>query len=791
MLENLMNPQMLAGDALPQEATPEVAPEALEVKPTFEDNLCSHLSDTEQMAIAAKIIDGFNSDKASRDDWEQMLTKGIDLLGIKMEDSAEPFQGACTVVHPLIIESCVKFAAKAIQELFPPGGPVKTQIIGLTSEEIEGQAARVKDYMNYQLTEEMPEYFDEMERLLFHVAYAGIAFKKDYFDFFEQRPVSEFCRSDEVVVSNYAPDLKRAERITHVLYKSKTKLMQDQMAGLYKEIELGSPSVVERSSYETKRNNSQGVNQNDNPTTSPMYQLLEQQCYLASDNLGDDKGNPLPYVVTVDRGTSKILSIYRNWKDDDPQCKKVERFTKYSFVPNDGFYSYGYIHLIGNLTKTATMAMRGLVDAGQFANLQAGFKLKGLKIVGGNDPLSPGEWRDVEIPSSAKISDAVFPLPYKEPSAGLMQLLQFTVAAGQKFADETDQVVADSSNYGPVGTTMALLDASTKFFSSIHKRLHKSQRDELRVLSGINFRYLPNEKVYNSGSSSRKIMRSDFDGRVDVIPVSDPNISSQTQRAAMAQAMVMAAQSAPQIHNVREAFRSAYVTLGIPNIDKILPPPPQPQPADPLTDLMSCLQGMPIKAFPGQDHDAHIAVKSAWLQDPANGANPINEKLAPAIQANIQEHMLAKYTEQMQGLMQQQMQQLIQQQPQLQQQMQQMQPQMQQQAMQQIQGKIMIDAANKVLQANGTPQVSPEMQKLQFDKDTLDYTKIKDAAELTTRNRELDIREKDAQLRATVEGVKVLKKVESSEKDRAIEMMKHLTDTALRKKELAINKRKE
>lgn len=780
MLENLNNPQPLNIGA-EQGPPPEAQAEAQEALATFEDNLCTHLQDIELNAIATKVITGFDADKASRDSWEQLLTRGLDLLGIKLDETSEPFQGACTVTHPLIIENCVKFAAKAIQELFPPGGPVKTQIIGVSDEPTEAQAGRVKDYMNYQLTEEMPEYFDEMEHLLFHLAFAGVAFKKCYFDHFEQRPVSEFCRSDEIVVSNYAADLKRAERITHVLYKSKTKLLQDMQSGLYREIDLGTPAVLERSTYSTKLDATQGVNQNESPNLTPTYLLLEQQCYLASDNLGDDKGNPLPYIVTVDKGTSKVLSIYRNWKPDDPNCKKVERIIKYSFVPSDTFYSYGFVHLIGNLTKTATAAMRALIDAGQFANLQGGFKLKGLKIVGSNDPLSPGEWRDVEIPSSAKIADAVFPLPYKEPSAGLMSLLQFTVAAGQKFADETDQVVADSSNYGPVGTTMALLDASAKFFSSIHKRLHKAQRDELRVLSAINYRHLPDEMIYNSGSSTRKIMREDFSGKVDVIPVSDPNISSQTQRAAMAQALVMSAQGAPQIHNVREAYKNAYITLGIPNIDKILPPPPQPQPSDPLTDLMSALQGMPIKAFPGQDHDAHIAVKSAWLQDPQNGANPINEKLSPAIQANVQEHMIAKYTEQIQGLMKMQIEELVQKNPEALQQLQQAAPQIQQKMMEQVQGKVMIDAAKKVLQANQQNEMSPEMAKLALQKEELDYSKIKDAAEITTRNRELDIREKDAQLRAAVEGIQLVEKTRGEEKDRAMEAVKHLADISLKK----------
>ena len=485
----------------------------------FYDNLVDTLDEETLIQIGTEVYEKFEADKASRSEWESMFERGFDLLGLKLEETTEPFEGAATAVHPLLIESAVKFQSRASQELFPSSGPVKTQVLGDVTVERQRQGNRVQNFMNYQLTEQMPEYFDEFERMLFHLPLIGSAFKKVYFDTSVDRPVSEFVPIDQFYVSYYATDLRRADRYTHVLYRSPREIAEGMVSGMYADVDLPDPYNPEQSALTEKMDTVLGLSPSSD--LDQQYVLLEQHCYLEL----EDYPTACPYIVTIEESTQKVLSIRRNWNEDDKNKEKKMFFTHYRFVPGFGFYGLGLIHFLGNLTMSATAAMRSLIDAGQFANLPGGFKAKGVRVVGDNDPIAPGEFKEVEA-TGMDLSKSIVPLPYKEPSSTLFQMMQFTAAAGQKFADTTEQVITEGSNYGPVGTTMALLEASSKFFSAIHKRLHKSQKDEFKILARINYESLPNEYPYDVPGISENVFRKDFDGRVDVVPVSDPNIPS-------------------------------------------------------------------------------------------------------------------------------------------------------------------------------------------------------------------------------------------------------------------------
>jgi len=592
------------------------------------------------------------ADLMEEDQLEQTFERGFDLLGLKLEETTEPFDGACTATHPLIIENAVKFQSKASQELFPSKGPVKTQIVGAQSPDKEKQAQRVKDFMNYQLTEEMPEYFDEFEKMLFHLPLIGTAVKKVYYDETLGRPISEFIPIDQFHVSNLVSDLRRADRYTHVIYRSENDLRKDMDAGMYSELDLGDPEQTERGNITSKAEQIMGLSAYDENPYDPSYQLLEQHLYLdLPEPFNSPTGVAYPYIVTVDKSSKKVLSIRRNWNDGDARFVKREHFVSYKFVPGFGFYGLGLIHFLGNLTMSATAAMRALIDAGQFSNLPGGFKARGVRVVGDNSPIMPGEFRDVES-TGLDLGKSIVPLPYKEPSQTLYQMLGFVATAGQKFADTTDQVVSDASNYGPVGTTLALLEASGKFFSAIHKRLHKSQKDEFKILARINHEFLPTAYPYDIIGQSAEIFKQDFDGRVDVVPVSDPNIPSNSHRLAQAQLMLqLASQSPPGTFNMPEINKAVLAAANVDNPDRFINMPKQAIQQDPLADIMSATRGQPIKAFPGQDHDAHIAVKTAYLQDPLNGANPIMKMVEPILMANVREHMVLRFQEQMGGLM--------------------------------------------------------------------------------------------------------------------------------------------
>jgi len=719
------------------------------------DDICGDIDDADLEDIATQVYDNYQSDKESRGEWEDMFERGFDLLGLKLQDATEPFEGACTAVHPLLIESAVKFQSKASQELFPAAGPVKTQIIGKQTPDKEAQANRVKDFMNYQLTEQMTEYFDEFERMLFHLPLIGSAFKKIYYDANLKRPVSEFVPIDQFYVSYYASDLRRADRYTHVIYRSPNDMKRDMSMGIYKDIDLPQAGTPEQGPMEEKMNTILGFSPSSD--NDPQYVLLEQHCYLdLPEPFNDPDGVALPYIVTVEERSKKVLSIRRNYNQDDPNREKKLHFTHYRFVPGFGFYGFGLMHFLGNLTMTATAAMRALVDAGQFANLPGGFKAKGVRVVGDNDPIAPGEFKEVES-TGIDLSKAIVPLPYKEPSSTLYQMLTFVAAAGQKFADSSEQVISDNASYGPVGTTMALLEASSKFFSAVHKRLHKSQKDEFRLLASIDYEYLPSKYPYEIPNANQQIFRRDFDGRVDVLPVSDPNIPSNAHRMMMAQmALQLAQNSPPGMFNLEALNRTILNSANMPNVEEILPPKQQPQKLDPVSDIMAATKGLPIAAFPGQDHDAHVQVKMAYLQDPANGANPIMERIAPIIQANIQEHSVMKYQEQMSGMTQQLAQGS-------------QDPAIIEQAMAQ--------AAQQVMQANqmaaqgmgqSIEQQTIQLQQgqLMLEKEKLSADTMKDSAEMALKNRELNLKEDQLKVQAYKDGASAIMKAEEKEKDR-------------------------
>ena len=737
-------------------------------------NLAENMDEEELAEIGSIILDDFTSDKESRAEWEAMFERGFDLLGLKIQDTAEPFEGACTAVHPLLIESAVKFQSKASQELFPSKGPVKAQILGKVTPDKEMQANRVQDFMNYQVTEQMPEYFDEFERMLFHLPLIGSAFKKVYYDATLKRPVSEFVPIDQFYVSYYASNLRKADRYTHVVYRSPVDLAKEIRSGLYLDLELPEASNPTLTPLSEKMDTILGLS----PTmdSDPQYTLLEQHCYLDIKDSESEEGESLPYIVTIEEQSRQVLSIRRNFKPDDPTKEKNIHFVHYRFVPGFSFYGLGLMHFLGNITMTATAAMRSLVDAGQFANLPGGFKAKGVRMVGDNDPIAPGEFKEVEA-LGIDLSKAIVPLPYKEPSQTLFQMLGFMTTAGQKFADSTEQVVADAASYGPVGTTMALLEASSKFFSAIHKRLHKSQREEFKLLADIDFNYLPNEYPYDVPMAERNIFKSDFDGKVDIIPVSDPNIPSNAHRLMLSQmTLQMAQQSPPGMFNLEALNRSILNAVNMPNIDEILPPKPEPKPMDPVSDILAASKGIPIAAFAGQDHDAHMQVKMAYLQDPQNGGNPTMQRLQPILASNIQEHSVMKYQEQMNGLTQQKLQQNV------------APEQAQNPAV--VQGA-MAEAAQEILNANMAmgKQQSPEQQmveleqkRVELDMQKLQLQAAKDNAQAVQDAQEIELKQTEMLLKTAQGKETQALKEQKAEADRlskqqmkALDMLSKLT----------------
>ena len=730
--------------------------EEVEEPNEFYENLAELMEEQDLDDIAQTVIEKYEADKSSRAEWESMFERGFDLLGLKLEDTTEPFEGAATAVHPLLIESAVKFQSKASGELFPAKGPVKVQVLGDITDSKQRQANRVQNFMNYQVAEQMPEYFDEAERMLFHLPLLGSAVKKIYYDNSINRPVSEFVPIDQFYVSYYATDLRRADRYTHILYRSPIELAKQINSGMYRDMELPEPTLPKQSAMSEKMDTVLGLT----PSTEhdPQYTLLEQHCYLEI----EDYDVACPYIVTIEEQSQKVLSIRRNWNEDDITKQKKMFFTHYRFVPGFGFYGLGLIHFLGNLTMSATAAMRSLIDAGQFANLQGGFKAKGVKVVGDNDPIAPGEFKEVEA-TGMDLNKSIVMFPYKEPSGTLYNMMTYVAGAGQKFADTTEQIISEGSNYGPVGTTMALLEASSKFFTAIHKRLHKSQKEEFKILARIDSESLPQRYPYDVPGESSEIFRTDFDSKIDIIPVSDPNIPSSAHRLMMTQMAMQLAQTAPPgMFNMEELNRTLLNAANIPNLERILPSKPEPQPLDPVTDIEAATKGLPIKAFMGQNHDAHIKVKTMFLQDPANGGNPIMQRVSPVLQANIQEHVVMKYQEQINGMTQN----ILAQAPQNVKD-----PRVVEQVMAQAAQQVMM-ANQAMAQQGGTPEqqmVMMEAQRLGIEKEKLQANIAKELSEGALKNRDLDLKEQKIALDAYKAGAENLLKSEERDKDRNTE----------------------
>lgn len=614
-------------------------------------NLAEDLDEHELHDIAQQVLDQYEGDKQSCAEHMEMLADGMNLLGTKLEETTEPFEGACAAHHPLILENSVKFQAKAMAALYPAKGPVKVQVLGKHTDEKQEQAERVSNHMNYQIRNQMEEYFPETERMLFNIPIVGSGFKKLYYNGHFDRPCSEYVPVDQFITNYHTTSLKTAMSFTHVIHRTYNDLKKDMVYGLYRDIEevlesegaFGDQGIIKEETDEIL-----GLQ----PFTDDMvFTLYEHYCFLdLPGEFGHEDGIALPYVVTVDKETERVLSIRRGWKEDDETYERIVPFVHFPFVAGPGFYGLGYIHLLGNLQITLTSVMRSLVDSGQFANLQGGFIDKRLRMRGDDGPIKPGEFKEVES-GGMPITQLIQPLTFKEPSQVLLQMYQFIEGRGQKFADSTEQVVADSTNYGPVGTTLALLEESTKFFSGIHKRLHHAQKQEFKILAALNYEYLDETESFDVVGDTFEISKEDYSGKIDISPESDPNLNSKAQKLTVSQAIYTAALQNPVIHDMYEVTKQYYLSMDIDNelVDKLLPPKEEPIPRDPITDLFKVQKGEPIQAFPGQDHDAHIQAKMAFLQDPNGGANPMMTQIVPLIQANIQEHILMKFKEDVAG----------------------------------------------------------------------------------------------------------------------------------------------
>ena len=605
-------------------------------QPDHDSNLADFVDETELEKISSDLLSDYLNDKETRKDWEQGYTEGLDLLGFKYEDRSQPFQGASGVTHPLLAESVTQFQAQAYKELLPPGGPVKCNVVGDETPAVEDQAKRVREFMNFQITSVMEEYDSDMDQMLFFLALAGSSFKKIYYDANLGRAVAKFIPVEDLVVPYHSTDLETSPRITHVLKQNKNDVRKSQVSGFYRDVELD--VVNKQDKIQETYDKIDGVTPNDSTSYNDQCTLLEMHCDLdvpGFEDVGID-GSPtgvkLPYIVTIDEGSRKVLSIRKNFAENDELKKKIQYFVHYRFLPGLGFYGFGLIHMLGGLSRTATSALRQLIDAGTLSNLPAGFKARGLRIRDDDSPLQPGEFRDVDAPGGDLRQNFV-PLPYKEPSQTLMQLLGFCVDAGKKFAAVADAKIADSNNANPVGTTMAMIEQGTKVMSAIHKRCHYAQKIEFKLLARIFQIYYPPEYPYNITGGQRLIKTTDFDDRIDIIPVSDPSIFSMSQRIQLAQAQLQLAQTNPQMHNLYEAYRRMYQALGIQNIDAILPPPARPTPKDPITENAELLNKKTAQAFGDQDHVSHISAHRALMSS-------VLVRTMPDVLINTMSHVL-------------------------------------------------------------------------------------------------------------------------------------------------------
>jgi hypothetical protein len=615
-------------------------------KNSFNANLAEVLDEGVLNTIASELIELVDADIDSRKDWAETFVKGLEVLGLQYEERTEPWNGACGVYSTVLTEAAIRFQSESIMETFPAGGPVKTEIIGSITKSKEDAAERVRDDMNYTLTEKMPDYRPEHERLLYSLGLAGSAFKKVYPDTQREIPAAPFIPAEDVIVPYGTSSLRNAERITHVMRKTENELKRLQYSGFYREIDLGEPMNI-LSDIEKKKAEQQGYKATDDN----RFRILEIHTDLDIEGLEDmdEDGNPtgiaLPYVVTIDQGTNQVLSVYRNWNEDDPTKQRRQHFVDYCYIPGFGFYGLGLIHVIGGYARAGTSLIRQLVDAGTLSNLPGGLKTRGMRIKDDDTPIAPGEWRDIDIPSGA-MKDNIMPLPYKEPSATLLTLLNQITEEGRRLGSIGEMKISDMSANAPVGTTLALLERQLKMMSAVQARVHASMKQEFKLLKEIIKDYAPTEYEYDPESGTRQAKQSDYD-IVEVIPVSDPNSSTMAQRIMQYQAVIQLAAQAPQIYDLPNLHRQMIEVLGIKNADKLVPVEDDQKPKDPISENMAFLNGKPTKAFIYQDHEAHITAHQAFMQDPMIaqmiGQNPMAQKIQAAAMAHMAEHLAFKY----------------------------------------------------------------------------------------------------------------------------------------------------
>ena len=645
-VEEIGNEEVLIGD-------PEL--DNVEEKETgFDENIAEELDEKELNRVASELIKNYETDKEARSEWEFRYKQGLETLdpngGQNEEENQRATRGLSTVVHPMIAEAATQFNAKAIAELYPSGGPVKTVIVGEPSEEMEEQAKRVKDYMNYQITQEMPEYFPDLDQMLFQLPLVGHTFKKVWWDANLDRQCSQFVKAEDFIVSPESKDLYTSSRYTHVIRMPRNDFNKYVKTGYYLPSKYMSDDIDPSGDIGSEI---EGVDPYNTESTDEVMTLLEMHCYQTFDDIDgaedDDEDNviALPYVITIDYDAETIVSIRRNWNEEDEKQIKRDWFVSYKFLPGTGFYGFGLYHMIGGLGRAATGSLRALLDSAAFANMQGGFKLKG-RVTGGEMQINPGEFADLDA-TVDDVNKAIMPLPFKEPSQTLFNLMTAITDAGRRFASTADLNVGDVNPNAPVGSTVALIEQGSKSFSAIHKRLHYSQGQEFKLLAKLNAEYLPESFEFAQSGVTTTVYAKDFDKQIDVIPVSDPNIFSTAQRIAQAQAVLQMSQSAPQLHDQYEAYKRMYEAIRINNIDEILKKPEEASKLDPISENMSLMYGKPIRAFPEQDHDSHIAVHMQFISDPSLAGNPGARSMQPLLIAHIAEHIALLYRQRMQS----------------------------------------------------------------------------------------------------------------------------------------------
>ena len=734
----------------------------------FTANLAEELDKTDLGRIYSDLMGDIDDDKSSRKEWMDQYTEGLKFLGMKFENRTEPFDGASGVIHPLLAESVTQFQAQAYKEMLPAGGPVKTNVIGMGTPQTDLQAARVQEYMNYMITQEMKEYDPETDQLLFYLPLSGSAFRKVHFDQSLGRPVSRFIPSEKLIVPYGTTSLDDAVRITHVIDMSMNQVRKLQQAGFYKKTSMSDSGndYSDTDQIDEEIDELQGVKPSGS-SNDYECELLEVHVeldipgYEDVDQMGEETGIKLPYIVTLSPKQSTILSIRRNYIEADIMRKRIDYFVHYKFLPGVGFYGFGLTHMIGGLSQASTSILRQLIDAGTLANLPAGFKARGIRIRDNDIPLQPGEFRDMDAPGGS-LRDALMPLPFKEPSQTLLQLLGMLVEAGRRFASVGDMQVGDGNQQAPVGTTIALLEKGSRVMSAIHKRMHYSQRIEFNLLARVIKDSPLKSYPYMIASGQQQLMAQDFDDRIDIIPVSDPNIFSMSQRVMLAQEMMQMVQTNPEIHGPQgtyEAYRRMYEAMGVQQIEQLLPPPPQPQPASPGMENAAFLQGQPAQAFPDQDHDAHIKSHLLLLKSPVvQNAPPGQQQLMGLIQGHIYQHIDLKAREMAQQdpevtQMQQQIQQMQQQaqmDPMMQQQMQQQMQQMQQQMQTIVEDKV----------AQTTVELLNELEEeLQIGQEEDPLVGLR-KEELDLKDKDIDRKAQEAQQRIKLEGDRIDNNVE-------------------------------